>query len=226
MKLSVIMPVYNEVGTIEEIIRRVKAVDIDKEIVIVDDGSTDGTREYLQKISDPLIRVFFQEKNMGKGAAVRTGVAEATGDVIVIQDADLEYNPQEYHQLIKPILDGRADVVYGSRFRGSAIRVHLFWHSLGNKILTLFSNMFTNLNLTDMEVCYKMFKAQVIKNIRLRSNRFGFEPEVTAKVARMGCRIYEIPISYAGRDYSEGKKIGWKDAITAIFVIAYFHFFD
>ncbi len=226
MKLSVIMPVYNEVRTIEEIIRRVKAVDIDKEIVIVDDGSTDGTREYLQKISDPLIRVFFQEKNMGKGAAVRTGVAEATGDVIVIQDADLEYNPQEYHQLIKPILDGRADVVYGSRFRGSAIRVHLFWHSLGNKILTLFSNMFTNLNLTDMEVCYKMFKAQVIKNIRLRSNRFGFEPEVTAKVARMGCRIYEIPISYAGRDYSEGKKIGWKDAITAIFVIAYFHFFD
>ncbi len=153
MKLSVIMPVYNEVRTIEEIIHRVKAVDIDKEIVIVDDGSTDGTREYLQKISDPLIRVFFQEKNMGKGAAVRTGMAEATGDVIVIQDADLEYNPQEYHQLIKPILDGRADVVYGSRFRGSAIRVHLFWHSLGNKILTLFSNMFTNLNLTDMEVC-------------------------------------------------------------------------
>lgn len=226
MKLSVIMPVYNEVRTIEEIIRRVKAVDIDKEIVIVDDGSTDGTREYLQKISDPLIRVFFQEKNMGKGAAVRTGVAEATGDVIVIQDADLEYNPQEYHQLIKPILDGRADVVYGSRFRGSAIRVHLFWHSLGNKILTLFSNMFTNLNLTDMEVCYKMFRAQVIKNIRLRSNRFGFEPEVTAKVARMGCRIYEIPISYAGRDYSEGKKIGWKDALVAFCCILRYRFFD
>ncbi len=226
MKLSVIMPVYNEVGTIEEIIRRVKAVDIDKEIVIVDDGSTDGTREYLQKISDPLIGVFFQEKNMGKGAAVRTGVAEATGDVIVIQDADLEYNPQEYHQLIKPILDGRADVVYGSRFRGSAIRVHLFWHSLGNKILTLFSNMFTNLNLTDMEVCYKMFRAQVIKNIRLRSNRFGFEPEVTAKVARMGCRIYEIPISYAGRDYSEGKKIGWKDALVAFCCILRYRFFD
>ena len=226
MKLSVVMPVYNEVRTIEEIIHRVKAVDIDKEIVIVDDGSTDGTREYLQKISDPLIRVFFQEKNMGKGAAVRTGVAEATGDVIVIQDADLEYNPQEYHQLIKPILDGRADVVYGSRFRGSAIRVHLFWHSLGNKILTLFSNMFTNLNLTDMEVCYKMFRAQVIKNIRLRSNRFGFEPEVTAKVARMGCRIYEIPISYAGRDYSEGKKIGWKDALVAFCCILRYRFFD
>jgi len=226
MKLSVVMPVYNEIRTIEEIIRRVKAVDIDKEIVIVDDYSTDGTREYLQKISDPLIRVFFHEKNMGKGASVRTGVAAAAGDVIVIQDTDLEYNPQEYHQLIAPILDGRADVVYGSRFRGSTTRVHLFWHYLGNRILTLFSNMFTNLNLTDMEVCYKMFKANVIKNIRLRSNRFGFEPEVTAKVARMGCRIYETPISYAGRDYSEGKKIGWKDAITAVFVIAYFHFFD
>lgn len=226
MKLSVVMPVYNEIRTIEEIIRRVKAVDIDKEIVIVDDYSTDGTREYLQKISDPLIRVFFHEKNMGKGASVRTGVAAAAGDVIVIQDADLEYNPQEYHQLIEPILDGRADVVYGSRFRGSTARVHLFWHYLGNRILTLFSNMFTNLNLTDMEVCYKMFKANVIKNIRLRSNRFGFEPEVTAKMARMGCRIYETPISYAGRDYSEGKKIGWKDAITAIFAIAYFHFFD
>ncbi len=226
MKLSVVMPVYNEIRTIEEIIRRVKAVDIDKEIVIVDDYSTDGTREYLQKISDPLIRVFFHEKNMGKGASVRTGVAAAAGDVIVIQDADLEYNPQEYHQLIEPILDGRADVVYGSRFRGSTTRVHLFWHYLGNRILTLFSNMFTNLNLTDMEVCYKMFKANVIKNIRLRSNRFGFEPEVTAKVTRMGCRIYETPISYAGRDYSEGKKIGWKDAITAVFAIAYFHFFD
>ncbi len=226
MKLSVVMPVYNEIRTIEEIIRRVKAVDIDKEIMIVDDYSTDGTREYLQKISDPLIRVFFHEKNMGKGASVRTGVAAAAGDVIVIQDTDLEYNPQEYHQLIEPILDGRADVVYGSRFRGSTTRVHLFWHYLGNRFLTLFSNMFTNLNLTDMEVCYKMFKANVIKNIRLRSNRFGFEPEVTAKVARMGCRIYETPISYAGRDYSEGKKIGWKDAITAVFAIAYFHFFD
>ncbi len=163
---------------------------------------------------------------MGKGASVRTGVAAAAGDVIVIQDTDLEYNPQEYHQLIEPILDGRADVVYGSRFRGSTTRVHLFWHYLGNRFLTLFSNMFTNLNLTDMEVCYKMFKANVIKNIRLRSNRFGFEPEVTAKVARMGCRIYETPSSYAGRDYSEGKKIGWKDAITAVFAIAYFHFFD
>ena len=226
MKLSVVMPVYNEIRTIEEIIRRVKAVDIDKEIVIVDDCSTDGTREYLQKVNDPIIRVFFHEKNTGKGAAVRMGIAQTTGDVIVIQDADLEYNPQEYHQLLEPILDGRADVVYGSRFRGSAIRVHLFWHSLGNKLLTVLSNMFTNLNLTDMEVCYKMFKGGVLRKIRLRSNRFGFEPEVTAKVARMGCHIYEIPVSYSGRDYSEGKKIGWKDALVAFYCIIRYHFFD
>lgn len=226
MKLSVVMPVYNEIRTIEEIIRRVKAVDIDKEIVIVDDCSTDGTREYLQKMNDPIIRAFFHEKNTGKGAAVRMGIAQTTGDVIVIQDADLEYNPQEYHQLLEPILDGRADVVYGSRFRGSAIRVHLFWHSLGNKLLTVLSNMFTNLNLTDMEVCYKMFKGGVLRKIRLRSNRFGFEPEVTAKVARMGCHIYEIPVSYSGRDYSEGKKIGWKDALVAFYCIIRYHFFD
>ena len=226
MKLSVVMPVYNEIGTIAEIIRRVKAVDIDKEIVIVDDYSTDGTREYLQKVNDPVIRVFFHEKNTGKGAAVRMGIAKTTGDVIVIQDADLEYNPQEYHHLLEPILDGRADVVYGSRFRGSVIRVHLFWHSLGNKLLTVLSNMFTNLNLTDMEVCYKMFKAGVLRKIRLRSNRFGFEPEVTAKVARMGCHIYEVPVSYSGRDYSEGKKIGWKDALVAFYCIIRYHFFD
>ena len=226
MKLSVVMPVYNEITTIDEIIKRVKAVDLEKELIIVDDCSTDGTREYLQKVSDPQIRVCFHEKNMGKGAALRIGIQQAAGDVIVIQDADLEYNPQEFHQLLAPILDGRADVVYGTRFRGSTNRVHLFWHSVGNKMLTLFSNMFTNLNLTDMEVCYKMFRAQVIKNITLRSSRFGFEPEVTAKIARMGCRVYETPISYAGRDYSEGKKIGWKDAIKAIFAIVYFRFFD
>ena len=172
------------------------------------------------------LELFFHEKNTGKGAAVRMGIAQTTGDVIVIQDADLEYNPQEYHQLLEPILDGRADVVYGSRFRGSAIRVHLFWHSLGNKLLTVLSNMFTNLNLTDMEVCYKMFKGGVLRKIRLRSNRFGFEPEVTAKVARMGCHIYEIPVSYSGRDYSEGKKIGWKDALVAFYCIIRYHFFD
>ncbi|MFH1070441.1 MAG: glycosyltransferase family 2 protein [Candidatus Glassbacteria bacterium] len=226
MKLSVVMPVYNESRTIEEIIRRVKEVDIDKEIVIVDDFSTDGTRQYLQKINDPVIRVFLHEKNMGKGAAVRTGIAQVNGDVVLIQDADLEYDPQEYHQLIEPILDGRADVVFGSRFRGGTCRVHLFWHSVGNKLLTTLSNMFTNLSLTDMEVCYKVFKTPVIKKIRIRSNRFGFEPEVTAKVARLHCRIYETPISYSGRDYSEGKKIGWKDAVIAILAIIYFRFFD
>jgi glycosyltransferase involved in cell wall biosynthesis len=226
MKLSVVMPVYNEIKTIEEIIKRVMAVDLDKEMVIVDDCSIDGTREFLQKINDPRIRVFYQEKNMGKGAAVRRGIQEAAGEVIVIQDADLEYNPEEYHKMLEPILDGRADVVYGTRFGGSTTRVHLFWHYLGNRILTLFSNMFTNLNLTDMEVCYKMFKAEIIKKINLRSNRFGFEPEVTAKVARMHCRIYETPISYAGRDYSEGKKIGWTDAIGAFYHIIRFRFFD
>ncbi|MBW7997668.1 MAG: glycosyltransferase family 2 protein [Candidatus Glassbacteria bacterium] len=224
--LSVVMPVYNEIRTIEEILRRVLAVDIEKEIVVVDDGSTDGTREYLRKLDDPRIRVFFQETNQGKGAAVRKGIAEAAGDVIVIQDADLEYDPEEYCRLLEPIVDGRADVVFGSRFRGSTVRVHMFWHSVANTLLTLLSNMFTNLNLTDMEVCYKMFRSQVIKNIKLRSNGFGFEPEVTAKVARMKCRIYETPISYSGRDYSEGKKIGWKDAVTAVAAIIYFRFFD
>ncbi|HUU29851.1 MAG TPA: glycosyltransferase family 2 protein [archaeon] len=226
MKLSVIMPVYNEIRTIKEIIRRVMIVDLDKELVIVDDFSTDGTREYLKKIGDQRIRIFYQERNMGKGAAVRRGIQEASGDVIVIQDADLEYNPEEFHKMLEPILDGRADVVFGTRFTGSTTRVHLFWHYLGNRILTLFSNMFTNLNLTDMEVCYKMFKAEIIKKIRLRSNRFGFEPEITAKVARMHCRIYETPVSYAGRDYSEGKKIGWKDAINAFYCIIRYHFFD
>jgi glycosyltransferase involved in cell wall biosynthesis len=226
MKLSVVMPVYNEKTTIEEIIRRVRAVDLEKELVIVDDGSVDGTREWLRKLDLPDVRVFFQEKNMGKGAAVRRGIQEAKGDVVVIQDADLEYNPEEYHQLLSPILDGRADVVFGSRFKGGVTRVNLFWHAVGNRMLTLFSNMFTNLNLTDMEVCYKMFKAPVIKQIKLRSSRFAFEPEVTAKVARMNCRIYEVPISYAGRDYSEGKKIGWKDGVSAFLAILYFRFFD
>ncbi len=224
--LSVVMPVYNEIDTIEEIIRRVLVLEVDIEIVIVDDGSKDGTREYLRKLSDSRIRIFFQEKNQGKGAAVRKGIAEAAGDVIVIQDADLEYHPSEFYEMLQPILDGRADAVYGSRFRGHMIRVHYFWHALGNRMLTLMSNMFTNLTLTDMEVCYKMFRSQVIKNVKLRSNGFGFEPEVTAKLARMGCRIYEMPISYDGRDYKEGKKIGWKDAVTAFICIIRYRFFD
>lgn len=226
MKLSVVIPVYNEIKTISEIIRRVLAVDLEKELVIVDDGSTDGTRDFLGKLDDSRIRVFFQERNQGKGAAVRRGIQEAAGEVIVIQDADLEYDPEEYHDLIAPILDGRADVVFGSRFRGSTVRVHMFWHYVGNRLLTLVSNMFTNLNLTDMEVCYKMFRSEVIKGIRLRSNCFGFEPEVTAKVAKRRCRIYEVPISYSGRDYSEGKKIGWKDAVVAFYCIVRYRFFD
>jgi len=225
MKLSIVIPVYNEINTIGEIIRRVEAVKIDKEIIVVDDCSTDGTRGYLQKLSGTIIKLY-HSKNRGKGAAVRTGLAAASGDVVVIQDADLEYDPQEYTRMMKPILDGRADVVYGSRFKGGTTRVHLFWHMAGNRFLTLLSNMFTNLNLTDMECCYKMFKAEVIKSVRLRSNRFGFEPEITAKIARMGCRIYETPVSYYGRDYSEGKKIGWKDGVKAVFEIIYFHFFD
>lgn len=226
MKLSIVMPVYNEINTINEIIRRVMAVEMEKELLIVDDGSTDGTKEILVGLNDPHIRVFIQEVNQGKGAAVRRGIKEATGEVIVVQDADLEYDPQEYHNLIAPILDGRADVVFGSRFRGGTVRVHLFWHYLGNRMLTLLSNMFTNLNLTDMEVCYKMFRSEIIKSIKLRSNRFGFEPEVTAKVARRRCHIYEVPVSYSGRDYSEGKKIGWKDALAAFVAIVYFRFMD
>jgi glycosyltransferase involved in cell wall biosynthesis len=228
VRLSVVIPVYNEVETIQEIVSRVQAVDLEKEIIIVDDGSTDGTREHLQEISlaQKNVRVFYHDRNQGKGAALRTGFELTTGDIVIIQDADLEYDPTEYPVLLGPILDGRADIVYGSRFLGGPHRVLFFWHYLGNKFLTLLSNALTNLNLTDMETCYKVFRREVLSDIQFKSNRFGFEPEFTAKIARKDFRIYETPISYSGRTYAEGKKIGWKDGAKAIFAIVWFRFFD
>ena len=225
--LSVAVPVYNERTTIREIISRIRAVPIPKEIILVDDGSTDGTREILKEYeSSSDIRIILHEHNKGKGAALHTAFAEAKGDVVIVQDADLEYSPNEYPRLIQPIVDGRADVVYGSRFIGEVTRIHLFWHRVANGILTLLSNIFTNLNLTDMETCYKIFRREVIQSIPLKQNRFGFDPEVTAKIARRKCRIYEIPISYHGRDYSEGKKIGIKDAFEALYCIIRYAFKD
>jgi glycosyltransferase involved in cell wall biosynthesis len=223
-----VIPVYNEVGTIKEIVSRVQAVDLEKEIIIVDDGSTDGTRELLQEItlSHENVRVLYHDRNQGKGAALRTGFEGATGGIVIIQDADLEYDPREYPVLLEPILDGRADIVYGSRFLGGPHRVLFFWHYLGNKFLTLLSNVLTNLNLSDMETCYKVFRREVLSDIELKSNRFGFEPEFTAKVAKKGFRIYETPISYSGRTYAEGKKIGWKDGVKSIVAIIWFRFFD
>jgi len=228
MKLSVVIPVYNERNTLHEILRRVQEspTGLETEIVVVDDCSTDGTRDILEKLDLPGVRVFYQPKNAGKGAALRRGFAEAEGDIILIQDADLEYNPAEYPVLLGPILDGRADVVYGSRFLGGPHRVLFFWHYVGNKFLTTLSNMFSNLNLTDMETCYKAFRADILKRITLKSDRFGFEPEFTLKVAKLKCRIYEVPISYSGRDYSEGKKIGWKDGLAAFFHILRYALFD
>lgn len=225
MKISVIMPVYNEIQTITEIITRVQDVQLEKELIIVDDFSTDGTREYLHTLDVENIKVFFHEQNKGKGAALQTGFQHVTGNVVVIQDADLEYNPEEYYLLLKPILDNRADVVYGSRFlTGSERRVLLFWHSLGNKFLTFLSNMITDLNLSDMETCYKMFKADILKEIRIEQNRFGFEPEFTVKIAKKRYRIYEVGISYSGRDYSEGKKIGWKDGVAVLWYLIKYQF--
>ncbi len=227
VKLSIVIPVYNEKNTLSTLLTRVEAVDYDKEIVLVDDCSTDGTREIVESYKNKKeYTVAIHPHNQGKGAALRTGFAQASGDIIIIQDADLEYDPRDYGKLLEPILDGRADVVYGSRFLGGPHRVLFFWHYLGNMALTLLSNILTNLNLTDMETCYKVFTRQVLDSIDLKCNRFGFEPEFTSKVAKQKFRIYEVPISYSGRDYAEGKKIGWKDGVAAIWFIIRFRLFN
>jgi len=221
-QLSVVIPCYNERTTLAPLLDRVRASGVGEiEIVVVDDCSTDGTRELLQSgLEKQADRVIYHERNQGKGAALRTGFAAATGEIVLVQDADLEYDPREYPRLLRPILDGQADVVFGSRFSGGeAHRVLYFWHYLGNRFLTLFSNAMTNLNLTDMEVCYKVFRREVIERIRIEEDRFGFEPEITAKIARLGCRVFEVGISYSGRTYGEGKKIGWRDGVRAVWCI-------
>jgi glycosyltransferase involved in cell wall biosynthesis len=226
VRLSVVIPVYNEKDTIRCLYDAVLAVDLDKEIILVDDFSTDGTREILQSLTDQCTRVFFHDRNRGKGAALRTGFEQATGEVVIIQDADLEYDPQQYPKLIQPIVDGKADVVYGSRFiTGDYRRVLYFWHMAGNKLLTLLSNIFTNLNLSDMETCYKVFRREVLERIEIEENRFGFEPEITAKIAKLNVRIYEVGVSYSGRTYREGKKIGWKDGLSALRCIFKYNLF-
>jgi glycosyltransferase involved in cell wall biosynthesis len=245
-KVSIVIPVYNEKNTIDEILRRVLDTETRKEVIVVDDCSTDGTKQILESMAarqakgettapaqdgnDPIalsdLRFFFQTQNQGKGAALRRGFAQVTGEIVLVQDADLEYDPRDYPKLLEPIVDGRADVVYGSRFLGGPQRVHYFWHYVANKLLTLLSDIFTNLKLTDMETCYKVFRSEVLKGIQLKSDRFGFEPEITAKIAKGNWRVYEVPISYAGRTYEEGKKITWKDGLKALWYIVRFTFSD
>ena len=228
VKLSIIIPCYNEIKTIEAIIDMVKDAPYqDKEIIIIDDCSTDGTREILKEKLEPLVdKVLYHEKNSGKGAALQTGISEVAGDIVIIQDADLEYDPREYSKLVRPILEDRADVVYGSRFMGSgAHRVLYFWHRIGNALLTFLSNMFTNLDLSDMETCYKVFRREIIKDIEIEENRFGFEPEITAKIAKLKCRVCEVGISYYGRTYEEGKKINWRDGFSALRCIIKYNLF-
>jgi len=229
MRLSIVIPCYNEKNLLPQIISLVKSTPVpDKEIILVDDGSNDGTTELIRNIIEKEVtKVIYHPINMGKGAAIRSGLGAVTGDIVLIQDADLEYDPAEYPKLIAPIMEGKADVVFGSRFMGEGPhRVHLFWHYVGNKLLTVLSNMFTNLNLTDMETCYKVFRAEVIKSITIQQNGFGIEPELTAKVAKQHCRVYEVGISYYGRSYGEGKKITWKDGIKALYVIVRYSLFS
>jgi glycosyltransferase involved in cell wall biosynthesis len=245
-KVSIVIPVYNEKSTIDEILRRVLETEMRKEVIVVDDCSTDGTRQILENLaarqangealapaqdgSDPIalrdLKFFFQTPNQGKGAALRRGFAEVTGDIVLVQDADLEYDPRDYGVLLEPMIDGRADVVYGSRFLGGPQRVHYFWHYVANRFLTLLSDVFTNLKLSDMETCYKVFRREVLTGVQIKSDRFGFEPEITAKIAKHKWRIYEVPITYAGRTYEEGKKITWKDGVQALWCIIRYKFTD